>query len=81
MNRLKESKAKHGGKENREHFGQIRGEQKLNGVTNIIINSSALIHCGNDSGKVIVGKHHIGNIFCYIGTGDTHTHTDIGIFN
>ena len=59
---------------------QIRGQQKLDGFADIIVYPPPFPDSRHDGGKIVVCENHIGNIFRYIRTCDTHTDTDIGIF-
>ena len=69
------------GKEYHKNLGEIRCKEELNCFTNVIVNSSSFANSGNDGCKVIVCKYHIGNVLCYVGTCNSHSNTDVGIFN
>ena len=64
-----------------QHLTRIGSKQELNRLADVVVNAPALFNGGNDSCKIIVRKHHIGNIFCNIRARDAHAHADIGCFD
>ena len=60
------------------HLCQVGRKQELDCLTDIIVDTASLANGGHDGCKVIVLQHHICGTFGYVGTGDTHTHADIG---
>ena len=49
-------------------------------LADVIVYPAAFLDGADDGGKVIVGKHHIGNVFGDIGAGYAHTDADICAF-
>ena len=49
-------------------------------LADVIVYPAAFLDGADDGGKVIVGKHHIGNVFGNVGAGYAHTDADIGAF-
>ena len=78
MHGLQDGEAEERCKEDGDHLARIRCKQELYRLSDIIVNAPAFLNCGNDGGKVIIGKHHIGNILCNVCTGYAHADAYIG---
>jgi hypothetical protein len=50
----------------------------MDGLFDVGVDPPALLHRGNDGGKIVVGQDHIGCAFCHVGTGQAHGASDIG---
>ena len=60
---------------------KVGGEQELDGFADIIINPPALLHSGDNGGKIIICQHHIGHVFRHVRACDAHADSNIGCFN
>ena len=58
-------------------FAHVRAEQELYRLADVVVNSSAFLDSGHNRREVIVGKHHIRNVFGDVRTCDAHSDTDI----
>ena len=77
MNRLKDIEAYEGCNKYSYDFAHVRAEQELYRLADVVVNSSAFLDSRDDGCKIIVGKHHIRNVFGDVSTCDAHSDTDI----
>ena len=81
MYRFQYSKSDHSREENCQNLCQIGGKQELDCLTDVRINTASLFYCGYDGCKVIVCQYHIGYIFGYVCSGDSHTYANVSALN
>ena len=81
MHRLQDGKAHQCGGEDRDDLAHVGGQQELDGLADVVVDTAALLHRAHNGGKVVVRQHHIRHIFGDVSAGDAHTHADIGGFD
>ena len=81
MHRVHQGKAQQRSHEHAQHLAHIGGQQELNGLADIVVDTAALAYGAHDGGKVVVGQHHIRHILGNVGAGDAHAHADVGGFD
>ena len=74
---FQDHEAKQRRKENAEHFAHVGAKQELDGFADVVIDAAAFTDRAYDSCKVVIRKHHVGNVFGNIGAGDTHANADV----
>ena len=77
MYRLQDGKSNKGGKEDSQNFRQVGGQEELNGLTDIGVNTAAFFYRGNNGCEVIICQNHVCHVLGYVRTGDTHSYADI----
>ena len=60
-------------------LAEVGREQELNALADVVVDPSALRDRADDRCKVVVGKDHVGNVLCDVGSGDAHADTDVGV--
>ena len=81
MHGLQNREAEHSCGKNAYDLAHVRAKKELDSLADIIVNAPALFDGADDARKVVVGKHHVGNIFRDIRAGYAHAHADIGAFD
>ena len=71
---LEQREAHERGREDREHLGEVRGEQELDDLADVVVDATALFARVDDRGEVVVGEHHVGDVLGDVGAGDAHAH-------
>ena len=59
---------------------QLWGWKTFAGFYVVCALGAALFHGLDNGGKVIVGEHHITCLFCNLGTSDSHSNSDVSLF-
>ena len=81
MYRLQNGKAQQSGHQNGEYLCQVRGQQKLNRLADIVIHPAALLHGRHNGGKVVVRQYHIRHVLGHIRAGHAHAYANIRRLN
>ena len=81
MYRLQNDEAQHRCRENTQHLTHVRCQQELDRLADIVVDTAALGNRSNDSREVVICQYHVRDILGHIGSGDSHTDTDIRGFD
>ena len=68
-------------REHAEYLGQVRGQQELDDLTDVVVDATTLFARIDDRGEVVVGKHHVGNVLGDVGAGDAHADADVRVLD
>ena len=71
--------AQQGGIQDGEDTGHVAGEEELDGTADVGVDVTAVLHCLDDGGKVVVGEDHACSVLGHLGAGDAHGHADVGL--
>ena len=81
MNGVQYRKTEHRRGEHGENFGKIGREQELDRFPYIVVYSSAFLDRRNDRCEIVVGKHHVRDIFRHVRARYAHSDSDIRVFD
>ena len=77
MRRFENGEAEKRCGEYREHLREVRAEQELNGLSDIVIYPAPLLDGVDNGREVVVREHHVCNILCDVRAGYAHAYSDI----
>ena len=81
MNRFQNNEPKDAGKEYAQYLAHIGAKQELDRLADIVVDPSSLAYRADNCCKIIVCKHHIGNVFRNVRARNSHADSDIRIFD
>jgi len=61
-------------------LGGVAGQQVLDELADVVVDDAALFDGGDDRREVVVEQHHVRRLFGDVGTGDSHRHPDVRLF-
>ena len=63
--------------EYREHLREVRTEQELNGLSDIVIYPAPLLDGVDNGREVVIREHHVGDVLRDVRAGYAHAYSDI----
>ena len=78
MDGVEEREAEERRRKDAEHLAHVRAEQELDGLAYVVVDAAALTYGGDDRREVVVGEHHVRDVFRHVRAGDAHADADVG---